>query len=114
MKVLVCGGRNYGDAVTVARVLDELREGVGGISHVIHGGATGADALAHEWALAHGVQTVECEALWDFHGDAAGPIRNRRMLELEPDLVVAFPGKKGTANLVELARKRFFLVREIP
>jgi hypothetical protein len=35
----------------------------------------------------------------------AGPIRNQRMLvEGKPDLVVAFPGGKGTAGMVTLAR----------
>jgi predicted Rossmann-fold nucleotide-binding protein len=33
-------------------------------------------------------------------------VRNRQMLtEGRPDLVVAFPGGKGTANMVALARK---------
>jgi hypothetical protein len=39
-------------------------------------------------------------------GRKAGPIRNQRMLdEHAPDLVVAFPGGRGTADMVRRARK---------
>lgn len=42
---------------------------------------------------------------WHRDGKAAGPIRNRRMLlEGMPDLVVAFPGGRGTADMVRRAR----------
>ena len=42
---------------------------------------------------------------WKRLGRKAGPIRNQRMLvEGKPDLVVAFPGGKGTAGMVTLAR----------
>jgi hypothetical protein len=35
---------------------------------------------------------------------AAGPIRNARMLEEgKPDIVIAFPGGRGTANMIEQA-----------
>ena len=41
---------------------------------------------------------------WEKHGRAAGPIRNKLMLdEGRPDLVVAFPGGRGTANMVKQA-----------
>lgn len=39
------------------------------------------------------------------NGKAAGPIRNQRMLdEGKPDLVVAFPGGRGTADMVRRAK----------
>jgi len=41
---------------------------------------------------------------WSRHGKSAGPIRNRQMLiEGRPDIVVAFPGGKGTANMIKQA-----------
>jgi hypothetical protein len=44
-------------------------------------------------------------AEWESLGRKAGPIRNQRMLtEGKPALVVAFPGGKGTANMVAQAR----------
>lgn len=45
-------------------------------------------------------------ANWEAFGAAAGPVRNRWMLDLEPDLVIAFPGGKGTKNMIEQAKKR--------
>jgi hypothetical protein len=43
---------------------------------------------------------------WNTHGRAAGPIRNQRMLdEVKPELVVAFPGGRGTADMVRRARE---------
>lgn len=104
MKVLVCGGRDYGDQTYLFSVLDALNSRVR-ISEIIEGGATGADALAGKWALAHRVVLTECKADWQRNGRAAGPIRNQKMLdECKPDLVLAFPGGTGTADMVRRAR----------
>jgi ABC-type Fe3+-hydroxamate transport system substrate-binding protein len=46
------------------------------------------------------------------YGPSAGPIRNGRMLEYKPDLVIAFPGGRGTANMVKQARKAGIAVVE--
>jgi len=97
---LVCGGRDFTDAVWLCRVLDQLRP-----AKVIAGGAPGADALAVAWAMDRGVDFREYVADWETHGRAAGPIRNQLMLEDgRPDLVVAFPGGRGTADMVRKAR----------
>ena len=54
------------------------------------------------------------EADWAKHGRKAGPIRNQRMIdEGRPDLVVAFPGGTGTADMVERARVAGIRVIEI-
>ncbi len=54
------------------------------------------------------------EADWHEHGRAAGPIRNARMIaEGRPDLVIAFPGGRGTADMVSRARKAGIEVREV-
>ena len=56
---------------------------------------------------ANGVVVEEFKADWDKFGRAAGPIRNAQMLrEGKPDLVVAFPGGRGTANMVAQAKAR--------
>jgi hypothetical protein len=99
MKILVCGGRDYFDAERIDRVLDTL-----GPSLVIHGDARGADALAANWAVKRGVPHKPYPADWHYHGKSAGPIRNRLMLkEGKPQLVVAFPGGAGTADMVGAA-----------
>ena len=51
---------------------------------LIHGGARGVDRWAAEEARAFGVHCAQVDALWDFHGKRAGPIRNSAMLALAP------------------------------
>lgn len=102
MRVLVCGGRDYRNPEAVYAVLDNLSH----VSCVIEGGALGADCFAAEWADRTGVEHLQFNADWKTHGRAAGPIRNKKMLdEGKPDLVLAFPGGKGTKNMVDQALK---------
>lgn len=109
MKVLVCGGRQYGDAHKVDRVLAELlldryQPTAKKQAHVIiEGGAPGADHLARKWAERYGIHCATVKARWANYNAAAGPLRNAVMLSLGPDLVVAFPGGVGTANMVRQA-----------
>lgn len=119
MRVLVCGGRTYNDKDRVWRTLDEIA----GISEeqplaahvvVIHGGALGADILADAWAVTSYAGIAQYLPYWKGQGRAAGPIRNQRMIDDgKPDLVVAFPGGKGTADMVRRARAAGIPVREI-
>jgi hypothetical protein len=52
--------------------------------------------------------------LWDKLGPKAGPLRNAAMLLLKPDLVIACPGGKGTANMIKLARDKDIDVIRLP
>lgn len=103
LRVLVCGGRDYFDrdaAWAALDMIDHLR----GIACIIHGGANGADYIAGRWAETRKVSCEEYPADWTKDGRAAGPIRNQRMLKLGcPDLVVAFKGGRGTADMVKRA-----------
>lgn len=112
MRVLVCGGRDYHDKARVFVVLDKLHAEVG-IDRIIEGGAKGADTWAAQWGGSRGIlETYHAD--WENHGSFAGPMRNTRMLnEGRPDLVIAFPGGRGTANMVKQARKSGVQVIEI-
>ena len=116
MRVIVCGGRNYnGDHEwnRVMEVLGRLHD-QHPITAVIEGGATGADMLARSWAEMHKVKCVTVPADWKKHGPAAGPIRNLRMLtDFAPDLGVAFPGGRGTADMMRQARDNGIDVQEV-
>lgn len=113
MRVLVCGGRDYTDRDKVFAELDSLHN-AHHFTYLIEGGARGADRLAYAWAISHGIHGMEYPAEWDEYGHAAGPIRNRRMLDHgKPDLVVAFPGGSGTADMIGLARAAGVPVVEI-
>ena len=103
MRILVCGGRDFADKAAITNYLfrlDDERK----ITSIIHGGATGADTLAGKTAQLLQVPCTVYRANWKRDGKAAGPIRNQRMLdEGKPDLVVAFPGGRGTADMIRRA-----------
>lgn len=70
--------------------------------------------LARGWAAERTLPYMTFPANWDRFGKAAGPIRNKWMLEYgQPDLVVAFPGGKGTAHMVKIATEAGVAVRII-
>lgn len=106
MRVLVCGGRDYEDRARVWSVLNELHSRQK-ITTVITGGAKGADTFARGWAVGTpGVTSLVFPAKWAEQGRGAGPRRNQQMLdEGKPQIVVAFPGGVGTADMVSRARK---------
>jgi hypothetical protein len=103
------------------RVAAELLARSGGrlVHLLLHGGARGADAAIARAAHQLGWCSLVMPAEWQRHGRAAGPIRNRELLEqaiaravahtspgsIASVLVVAFPGGAGTASLVQQARR---------
>lgn len=108
MRALICGSRAWDEPTLVDVVVAGLVALCGSDLTVIHGAARGADSMAASAAHRH---LVDCEAYiadWDTHGKAAGPIRNQRMLEAEPDLVFAFTddlaSSRGTADMVRRAK----------
>lgn len=77
-----------------------------GFTSLVHGAAKGADELAGLWASSRRLGSIiEFPANWDKHGRRAGPIRNQEMIETKPDMVVAFPGGTGTADMVKRAKQ---------
>lgn len=115
MKLLVCGGRDYADAVALCDRLDAIANEADLVVLIV-GDANGADMMARKWAkLSRRVVAIHHYAAdWRNHGPAAGPMRNQRMLdEGKPDLVVAFSGGRGTADMVRRARAAGVKVIEV-
>lgn len=116
LRVIVCGGRNY-DSSAVWNWLERNAVDMLGerIAHVIHGGASGADEGAHWWAISEeNCSHALYAANWKKHGKSAGPRRNQRMLdEGKPDAVIAFPGGRGTADMVRRAKSAGVRVIEV-
>ncbi|MCX5938289.1 MAG: hypothetical protein NTW02_08825 [Cyanobium sp. LacPavin_0920_WC12_MAG_62_9] len=86
------------------------------VQALLHGAARGADQAIASAADQLGWLQISCPAAWKQNGRAAGPIRNRQMLERSIDLtadlplgagllVIAFPGSRGTASLLDQARR---------
>lgn len=111
-RVLVTGGRDYWSPDLyhdLARIHGERP-----FSVVITGGARGVDEMAAHWAERRSISSKVYPADWKAHGRAAGPIRNAKMIaEGRPDLVVAFPGGRGTADCVKQARAAGLEVIEV-
>lgn len=141
MKILVCGGRNFANpksndyssenktAIDEYKfVMEKLNEIIYPLSlyynptdnwlptdiTIINGKAKGVDNAASDWAIINHACLKEYPADWNKYGKAAGHIRNKQMLEEEkPDLVITFPGGKGTANMKQQAEKAGIEVIEV-
>lgn len=113
MNVLICGGRSYDNVKHFEEVMNALDKRHR-FALVVHGGATGADTMARTWANSLGIDQSVYLPDWEKYGRAAGPIRNQQMLEGQPiDLVVAFPGGRGTADMVRRAKAKNITVIEV-
>lgn len=102
--VLVCGGRDFTQMAKLCNTLDALHS-IHSFTKLIHGGARGADRLAGWWARTRNVEELKVPADWDAYGKAAGPIRNEDMANMKPNLVVVFPGGRGTASMRQIAEE---------
>lgn len=113
-KILICGDRNWNDYWVIYDVLSKLDRNL----IIIHGAARGADTMAGIIAKNLGFKDViSFPAKWTKYGKSAGPIRNRQMLNENPDLVIAFhndiENSKGTKDCIEEAEKRNIQVQLI-
>ena len=110
MKILVTGDRNWTDVKRIYTVLANIDSAETDTPFLIHGNARGADRLAAD--CAHDLMW-SCRAVsanWEKYGRTAGPIRNQEMLDMDPDLVIAFhddlANSKGTKDMVSRAKKK--------
>lgn len=104
--VLICGDRYWKDIKTIEKLISSLHPD----TRVISGGARGADTIAENLRKEYGLEGEVFDAKWDRYGRAAGPIRNEKMIDEHPDLVVAFHDNisksKGTIDTLRKARRR--------
>ena len=108
-RLLVCGDRNWTNPDSVILALTQLVRKFGPFT-VIEGGARGADTFAGVGASRLGLPLEVYMADWDTHGKAAGPIRNRVMLNTGVDAVIGFhhdiTASRGTRHMLRLAASR--------
>lgn len=104
IRVACTGGRDYNDQARVFRILDRLLS-IRKDFVVVVGDAKGADNLVRQWCKVRNVPVEVFYADWKKHGLGAGPIRNKEMLESGLDMLIAFPGGKGTQNMISICKK---------
>ena len=84
------------------------------IEVILHGGASGADLLSVAWADKNGLKAIGFPANWGRDGKLAAVKRNQRIMDQgRPHLLVAFPGGKGTAEMIRFARAQRLDVIEV-
>jgi hypothetical protein len=115
-RIIVTGSRSWTDEQAVWDALDQATAGHDPANLVIvHGDCrTGADRYAITWAAVRRVSHEAFFANWAQHGKAAGPIRNRAMVNAGADLVLAFPlgTSRGTRDCMAAARNAGIPVKE--
>lgn len=118
-RIGVTGGRDFDDFNLVVHTLCQMpRDAV-----LVHGVASGADNLCAEWWAEIQEREVDPHpAAWDApcrpsckpghrrprrggtYCPAAGNYRNQEMVDSGLDLLIAFPGGSGTADMIRRAR----------
>ena len=116
--IVAAGGRDL--SWPQERIASALLQRSGGraVHLLLHGGARGADQAIAAAAHRLGWAVEAIPAQWARYGIAAGPVRNGQMLRRAHEeakafrrvtptgvLVIAFPGRSGTASLLQQARR---------
>jgi hypothetical protein len=113
-RILVCGGRDFKNQVLFNIVMEAMTPYRSSYFCIIHGHCRGADMMAQDWAVSRGQPFISMPANWDIYPDAAGTVRNKWMLDFGlPDLVIAFPGGNGTADMMRQAMDRGIYVFDV-
>lgn len=112
-KILICGGRNLSH-IKVCEWLQVNFVNMFPLAHeIIHGdNPRGGDAGAAMFAnmMVGKLLHTRCPADWDKYDKAAGMIRNKMMRDVhKPDAVLAFPGGRGTDNMIKLAMEKHII-----
>lgn len=110
-KVIVAGGRDFGDYEYMSEKLDELFWCSDVFQtypiKIISGMADGTDTLAIRYADEYGMTKILFPANWKEHPRMAGILRNEDMLTIATHLVAFWNGKShGTKHMIEIAREK--------
>lgn len=87
-----------------------------GGDHLVHGAAAGVDSTVGEHVAGDGwaVTPVAVDHALDGPWPAAGPRRNRRMLDTHrPAVLIAFHGNRGTQDCIRAATARKIPVHDL-
>lgn len=103
MALAVIGSRTFQDYSYLKKTLQEYE----GIQLIVSGGARGADFLAEKYAREFNVPIRIYVPDWQKYGKAAGPIRNRLIIDAADHVVAFWDGvSKGTKSSIDMAKEK--------
>ena len=104
-KVVVAGGRKFNDYKMLEANLDNLLSKMEDIE-IVSGVANGADKLGERYSKERGYKLKQFPADWNTHKYAAGPIRNKQMLDYCDAVIVFWDGvSRGSMNMINITKK---------
>lgn len=107
-RIVIGGCRGYNNYQVFCGYMDNWLAQLGDGDEIIilSGHCSGTDAMAEKYATQNNLELEIYPAEWKRYGKAAGPMRNRLMVE-NSDYVIAFwDGKsRGTKSLIGYAEK---------
>ena len=109
MKIAIVGSRSFQDYGLLLETMARHKP-----SAIVSGGAKGADTLAERYAREIDVDCIVFKPDWKRYGRAAGPKRNKQLVEAS-DLIIAFwDGKsRGTKHMINTMKNLDGQVRVI-
>jgi hypothetical protein len=106
IKVIIAGGRDFGNSDILFKNCDEILKEYKDIE-IVSGTANGADKMGEYYARQKGYQVKKFPAQWEKYGKSSGYIRNKEMSEYGDILIAFWDGSsKGTKNMIELAESK--------
>ncbi len=115
MKLAIIGSRSFENYALMKEQLLALIQKDGlSLTHIVSGGAKGADTLGAQFAKEHQLELVVFKPDWKRFGKRAGFIRNTEIIE-HADMVVAFwdgisNGTKDALDKSNTLGKKSFIV----
>lgn len=112
MILMVTGSRTWDLVPIINKHLYWFTKGQSEVT-LLEGGAEGADKIARRYAVKQGWEVITFLPHYDLHGKSATHIRNQLMVDMLPDLVLAYSRSRssGTYSTIEKAFKARLLVR---
>ena len=111
-RVIVAGGRDFGDYQLLRKTLDNLLCNITEEIVVGCGHAKGADTLGEQYAKERGYAVNYYPANWKLYGKRAGFLRNEQMAQNADALVAFWDGEsRGTKHMIDLAKQYNLKIR---
>jgi len=115
MKIAIVGTRTFNDYISLKEFIFKHIK-FEDITHIVSGGAKGADALAEKFAKEYGFYDnnfIVHKANWSYYGNYAGNIRNG-LIARDADMLFSFwngisPGSRDMLKKIKITGKPYFI-----